>query len=354
LRFESLDSLRGLAAISIAIFHVTKYAGGYLAVDFFLVLSGFVLSHSYLYKYSPVTAVEFISHRISRLYPLHVFTLFTFVIVFILINKTWPQSKDGNIFTFIQHLTLMQNIGFNPRGMTYNYPSWSISVEFWVNILFILYVTKATRTSTLFLIAMIGLLAIYNITGHLDTHNRNYFRFVNSGMLRGISSFFLGIISYRMYLYFKGDDRRKMHINALQVLSIVGVLLVIFARKGMTSEMDFIAPFMFMFAVTVFAFETGFLSRYLRFGKYLGTISYSVYLNQITVLMLVHYTLDKYGLPLIVIVFVHLSTLLVVSHFTYQYIEKPLQKRCRNLLASFGNRMNTNKIKSEPLAARDK
>lgn len=75
--FHTLDSLRGLAAIAIVVFHVTGDWGGYLAVDFFLVLSGFILSHKYLYM-SDVDSISFVGSRLARLYPLHIYSLFTF------------------------------------------------------------------------------------------------------------------------------------------------------------------------------------------------------------------------------------------------------------------------------------
>ena len=139
MKFEALDTLRGLAALAVALFHFSGGWGGYLAVDFFLVLSGFVLSHSYLYKDADIDKVKFISHRIARLYPLHLFTLIAFIAAYYFINKSFPTYPDGTIFALVQNLTLTQNIGFNPSGISFNYPSWSISVEFWVNILFILF-----------------------------------------------------------------------------------------------------------------------------------------------------------------------------------------------------------------------
>jgi len=100
-KFSTLDSLRGFAAIAVALFHFYSNWAGYLAVDFFLVLSGFILSHSYLYKDNATSAIDFISHRVARLYPLHIFSLFTFVLVFAFINGKPPSYPEGTFFTFI-------------------------------------------------------------------------------------------------------------------------------------------------------------------------------------------------------------------------------------------------------------
>jgi len=333
IKFETLDSLRGLAAIAVAIFHFSDNWGGYLAVDFFLVLSGFILSHSYLYKNKATSPVEFISHRIARLYPLHIFTLFSFIFVFIYINKTLPHYADGNFFTFLQNLTLTQNIGLNPSEITYNSPSWSISVELWVNIIFILFVSKSTKSSTLFTIALIGLLVIYGNTGHLDTNFKNYFTFINSGMVRGVSSFFLGILSYRIYLYYRDDTRIKKNINYIEILLIVAIIVIVFGRSGKFSGVDIFSPFLFMFVVAAFTVELGVISDHLKKYKYLGEISYSIYLNQITVLLLVKYILEDFQIPRTLALLVYLFILVGYSHLTYRYIEKPLRKKGRNLLS---------------------
>ncbi len=333
-KFEALDSLRGFAAIVVAIFHFsTGWWAGYLAVDFFLVLSGFILSHSYLYKEKITSPVEFMSHRLARLYPLHIFTLFTFILVFVYINKDLPNYTDGTLFTFLQQLTLTQNIGFNPNGITFNYPSWSISVELWVNLIFILFISKTTKSSTLFIISLIGLLVIYGNTGHLDTTFENYFTFVNSGMVRGVSSFFIGILSYRLYLYYINDYRIKKYINYLELMCFLLIILIVFGRSGALSGVDIFSPFIFMFIVFIFTFECGIISTHLKKYKYLGEISYSIYLNQISILLLTIHILKDYEIPTIGLLFTYLIILVAYSHLTYQYIEKPLRKKGRNLLS---------------------
>lgn len=331
MRFEALDALRGLAAITIAIFHFSDNWSGYLAVDFFLVLSGFVLSHSYLYSSTEIKPIEFISHRLSRLYPLHFFTLIGYILTFYLINNALPNYKDGTLFTFIQNLTLTQNVGLNPSEGTYNSPSWSISVEFWVNIAFILFISKHTKNSTLFFISFVGLLVIYVNTGHLDTYSKNYYSFVNSGLLRGLSSFLLGVITYRIYLYYKNSDRIKKYTTHLEIVSILVVCMCMFVRQDKHSELDFCAPFFFMVLVAIFALEQGFFSQRIRLLRYLGDISYSVYLNQIIILKLTKYFINK-DVSHEVHLIIYLFSLILASHFTHRYIEKPLQIKWRDSL----------------------
>lgn len=329
-RFSALDSLRGIAAIGVAIFHFHGGWGGYLAVDFFLVLSGFILSHSYLYKNTETRAIDFIGNRLARLYPLHVYTLSVFIAVYLFIDEKNPSYADCTFSMIIQQLTLTQNIGFNTAGIGWNYPNWSISVEFWINILFILFISKNTKNSSLLVTAVIGLTVIYSNTGHLDTHSYNYYTLFNSGIVRGLSSFFIGILSYRLYLNYRDDIRVKRYIDYIETASVIGLIIVVFWRSGKYSSGDILAPFVFMVVVAVFAIEIGRLSKQLFKFRYLGTISYSVYLNQISVLMLVRYISGQSGT--LSVLLIYLLILLIYSHFTYKYIERRMRDKGRHLM----------------------
>ncbi|WML89515.1 acyltransferase family protein [Thiothrix lacustris] len=327
-RFLALDALRGLAALWVVYFHI--YGGlGYLAVDFFLVLSGFILVHRYWYAGKPVTPREFINHRLARLYPLHLYTLLVFVLVHWLIYWKMPSFRDGALFTFIQQLTLTHNIGLSPQGLTWNYPAWSVSVEFFVNILFIFLITRQTRSGTLFLLGTFGILVLFMQHGQLNTQSENYFGIVNSGLLRGMSSFLLGILSYRVYLFYQDDWRVARYAIWLEMLCVLAVMGIIVSRTGSSMGMDVFVPYLALLMVAIFACEQGWLSRGLRKLAYLGEISYSVYLNHLVVLMIFRYFAKQYGWDKPVILGLTFVTVLVYSHFTYRYLEIPLGKAWR-------------------------
>ena len=80
--YHSLNGLRGLAAIIVVLFHAEAFfgrqiaPGGYLAVDLFFVLSGFVIAHAYDHKFAQgLPAFTFIRHRLIRFYPLYLLGL---------------------------------------------------------------------------------------------------------------------------------------------------------------------------------------------------------------------------------------------------------------------------------------
>lgn len=292
-------------------------------------LSGFVLAHTYLYREEPISTLNFICRRLARLYPFHLITLLLFLGLSLGLGWGLPDYIDGTLATFLQQLTLTQNIGLNPNGLTWNYPSWSVSVEFWVNILFILFVSRTTHSMTIFLVALVGLIVIYINTGHLETQVANYYGYLNSGMLRGLSGFLLGVLAYRIYLRVNNVQGWLVVKTPLEITAVATVMVVIFAREEKVSSLDFFAPFVFIILVVSFADESGFLSRRLRRLAYLGTISYSIYLNQIIVGHLVWRFVPALRDTFYFRLTVFLVVLLVVSHFTYMFVEKPMRNKIK-------------------------
>lgn len=326
-RFLALDALRGLAALWVVYFHV--FGGlGYLAVDFFLVLSGFILSHRYLYSDKPSSPLTFINHRIARLYPLHLYTLLVFTLVHWLMYRVMPDFPDGTLFTFLQNLSMTHNIGLNPHGLTWNYPSWSVSVEFWVNIVFIFFITRQTRSRYLFLLGTLGIVMLYFLHGNLNVQTQNDFGFVNTGLVRGMASFVLGIVAYRLYRFYSNDWRMQRY--ALWLETACGLLVALLWWGHVAgSIMNVFVPYMSLLVVVIFAFEQGWFSHVLRQLAYLGDISYSVYLNHLVVLMVFRHFALQYDWSKTTIFFLTLTVALAYSHFTHRYLEIPLGKAMR-------------------------
>lgn len=138
MHFRTLDSWRGVAALLVALFHLNVYSAlysldfvrnGYLFVDFFFVLSGFVITHSYAHRLgTPEELGAFAIKRLGRLWPLHVVVLLAFVIAesgkalmaargasFFIPPFTGPNSLD----TIAINLVFAQSIGIVPH-LTWN------------------------------------------------------------------------------------------------------------------------------------------------------------------------------------------------------------------------------------------
>jgi peptidoglycan/LPS O-acetylase OafA/YrhL len=109
---------------------------------------------------------------------------------------------------------------------------------------------------------------------------------------------------------------------------------VIFVGTNAEGRIDFVAPFLFTLTVAVFAREAGFLSKLLRKAAHLGTISYSIYLNQIAVAILFGAYVEG---PLNInnewlSAACYLAILILYSHITYVLVEQPARVWGRGLV----------------------
>lgn len=353
-RFVALDGLRGVAALLVAIGHWVGGFPAYLAVDFFLLLSGFVLAYRYLYSGS-VSYREFVIARLARLYPLHLLTLFAFAAVYLLRFRQMPHYADGDVLTFVANLLLLQNVGLITSELTWNAPSWSISVEFWVNLLFFALISTRTSIRMLIAIALAAFAMLALFQGSLAVSLPNYLGVFNSGIVRGVASFSLGIVAYRVHLQAQ-SSRRDLHGwgRELRVAILVcAALLVLVPRPGM-GWVDFLAPPVFFATVVLFSEREAVNSRILRYAAYLGEISYSIYLVHYPVLQFMRYVREvlrhKHWDTGIGQLFVDpmlglvpfLVLVLMISHFVYRWYEVPSKRWVRRLLSPAvpGDRMS--------------
>ncbi len=155
---SNLTPLRGIAAILTVIFHANLYLGGallspeksgliskmYLMVDFFFILSGFIMMHVYGAWFSSSVTGEsfkkFTIARFARVYPLHFFTLMYTILLFsITAYLGIPKSPVGEIanngFSILTNLFLLQAMNLH-NWFSWVHASWSISTEWWMYMLF--------------------------------------------------------------------------------------------------------------------------------------------------------------------------------------------------------------------------
>jgi len=332
--FIALDSLRGFAALFVVSFHMLPFWPAWLMVDFFFALSGFVLAHTYLYSGRKTSGLQFIFHRLARLYPLHIFTLVLFILAYLATRHQLPEYADGRLYTFLQQLTLTHSIGLHTVDQTWNGPSWSVSVEFWVSVLFFFLIKKSTPSIYLFLVSSVCLLAIYNNSDlGLLVVTENYYGIFNSGLVRCICLFLCGVLTYRAYLMLQHSEHLLQRIpwNILEILSILLVAFIILTRRKPVSDLDMFAPPVFMMLILVFAFDRGLVSRLLAKTLYLGKLSYSIYLNHVPVIYLVFFLVKPEKFGFVTSFWSAYVAILILSHFTYQYIEQPSRRKIRAL-----------------------
>jgi peptidoglycan/LPS O-acetylase OafA/YrhL len=293
-RFEALDGWRGVCASLVVLFHFHGHSpiyesglvrNSYLFVDFFFVLSGFVIAYNYARRLGDWPGVKrFLILRLGRVYPLHLFMLLCFVAYETLRLLAQPDAFTGpnSPSAAITNLLLLQSLGVHDH-LTWNGPSWSISTEWWTYVVFALVcVWLGMRNGLLVATALVAPIALLHLskTG-MDTT-------FDWGIVRCLFGFAVGVACWRLYSL--APAMRRAPNAAVMTLAecAVVVAVVVFVASAGTSPLSFMAPYVFALAVLVFAAEGGWVSRlfHSRPLKWLGMVSYSIYLTHFFVVLI--------------------------------------------------------------------
>ncbi len=359
-RFEALDAFRGVCALSVMFFHmrwadaVTEldfFRSAWVFVEFFFVLSGFVLAHGYGFKQN-TNFKDFMTARFVRLYPLH-FAMFSLVLLFQFISlaalklgglSIGPEPFVGQygIQQILPNLTLLQSWTPYSYVLSFNETSWSISVEFYsYAILFLSIVLfRSFKALSWFLISLLSFTVILlDIGGAFDT------------AVRGLSCFFGGAATYVIY---RKIAYLKPTFLVGSVLELGLVVAVYFLIQHQIDNIQVWSSFLFFVVVMAFAFESGVVSQLLSHRPFqvLGQLSYSIYLIHFVIILylgavfavienvfdltirLGPKTLDynTFGSSLLnnIAVAVFVCIVLVCSKFTYEHIEMRAQRYYKN------------------------
>jgi peptidoglycan/LPS O-acetylase OafA/YrhL len=354
---KSFEGARGLAAVFVALYHfgvlfraIPLIEYGYLFVDLFFVLSGFVISATYSSRITKFADLKpFMIRRFGRLFPLMVFTTILFVLAFnfaIWMKRTVVAMGYTNLFKNPEALNYMvPNVGelagtvLFTQGMgvfdslILNYASWSVSVEFYTYIVFALVwimLRHRVRLFTSLLLSFVGITvaAWTSFTLHdcvrLQTCYSVTFDF---GFARCIGGFFLGTLTYRL--------SKAIKINAATCqLAVLIAFTAFYCSVGRIPTLAFVFPLLCALLVASISHDEGFLADWLQRKPFqvLGERSYSIYLLHpialaffapVTNVINASQTLLRYALCSIIGIVVYLMILIVVSGWTFKFIESP-------------------------------
>lgn len=298
-RFEVLDAFRGLCALAVLVHHIrisgslTEYSffrNSDVFVEFFFVLSGFVLMHSYGFR-KGTSFHEFITSRFFRIYPLHLFMLI--IVIMIECGKliayyygdfnfnNAPFSNRFALSELVPNLLLIQSWTNFSHNTSFNFPSWSISVEFYLYVIFFIFLSLLGKVrNILFLLIPIVIAVLEYISFDLFT----------SFARTGIICFFFGVSTYLFYSNIKSLDGKFTLSNKWgSFLEVLSVSIVIYhVSYGKTFSTFYLAT-LFSFVILVFSFESGYLSSIFKnkiFSTY-GKLSYSMYMTHVAIIFIV-------------------------------------------------------------------
>lgn len=355
LELKPLTSLRFIAAFWVLVYHFKDHLGlgmgqfglvadGYLGVDLFFTLSGFILAHVYLSQFEGgrFGYGGFLKNRIARVYPMHLAALAAMIGLFVVAGVMGAGVGSPDAFKWSDlpaHLFMVHAWGAT-QAVGWNFPSWSISAEWAAYLLFPLvaaFVLKAQRWSG----------------------------FVAAGALALCVVSFLGLSNLHQVLPWVGNDFSQMtaQIGALRILPsfLLGVALYAFGRAHAAPKAwawpIVMASAGWVLAVTTLGLWEGLvwfglagllygLAETSRHGVdapmsgrvfvFLGAASYALYMIHLPIDIVWFHALERFGvtetsdlaLRVGAVVGVFLVSI-VASVFAYLWIEEPARKFIR-------------------------
>lgn len=339
INLPELTSVRAFAALIVVIYHMygshspnsellkSLVSKGYLGVDFFFILSGFILTHVYIsrwrsgrFKYG-----QFLWSRFSRVYPVHLVMLVVSVAGYLAAEKIGFENLGGMRWNHLPwHALLLHSWGFTD-GYAWNSPSWSVSAEAFAYLIFplFLFVLPINRVKSTVLLATSWMIAAWLIMQAcgLNLTELTY----NFGIIRILFEFTLGV---SMYILYERADIRPKIAAMLATVMFLSFLFVVVVRGP-----DLISLFLFALIILFLGIRARCTQPSLLRSRpliYLGTISYSTYMVHIFVLLMMK--------PILVRIFPETqwggligvtATLLVIyvgSILLYHLIENPSRK----------------------------
>ena len=313
-RYEILDGLRGVAAIIVVAFHLfeTYSAGpahqilnhGYLAVDFFFVLSGFVIGYAYDDRWDRMTTWDFFKRRLVRLHPMVIMgTLLGASLFYFSTCSAFPmvmQTPWWNVLlmTLLGCLMFPTPTSWDIRGWwetnALNGPTWSLMWEYIANVLYALFIRRFSKLALGIIVGLSAFLTL-DVTLNIDTFGLLSSRGEAAYTLIGGWSLtpgqlYIGI-SRLLYPFFMGlllsriGKQVKVKRGFYWCSLLVTVILVMPRIGGETSQwmngvyeaVSVLALFPLIVAMGAGSNVTG--KRSVALCKFLGELSYPLYIT---------------------------------------------------------------------------
>lgn len=319
-RYEILDGLRGVAALMVVVFHMSEAFSydpvfkhlnhGYLCVDFFYVLSGFVIGFAYegRMKSGLMSRWDFLKARFIRLQPMVLFGILLGAGLFFFQEcnyyagignaSVWYVIQNMVMSFFMIPVTPEFNVRANTEMFVLNIPQWSMVFEYIANILFCLFVFKLGKKGLMVLVGLFALMIVdsaltLNLFGMLQPHD--YPCSLNAGwsltaeqFYIGIArvgfSFFTGLLLFRL-IYKEGAALKKTRTPIFAICSFIIIAIVCVDQIGGYEHPLYDGIFNLICVFILCPFTVWFGSQRIELSQrtknvcdFLGRLSYPLYL----------------------------------------------------------------------------
>lgn len=301
--YQILDGLRGVAAIIVVFFHLAEPLAssrfnnvvnhGYLAVDFFFLLSGFVIGYAYDDRWGKLTVVGFLRRRFERLQPLVVLGMTLGAIGFYFTDSTiWPLIHTVPVWKLILVMLIGYTIlpiplSMDIRGWQEMHPlnsvSWSLFFEYIANILYALGLRKLSNKALACFVALTGAVllhfAVTTANGDVTGGWTLNYEHMRVGITRTLFPFFAGLLLSRIF--------RPTYIkNAFLWCSLLVAVVLFMPRIGGTEHLWMNGLYeaiciIIVFPLIVYIGASGVVHNKTedKICKFLGNLSYPIYIT---------------------------------------------------------------------------
>jgi hypothetical protein len=299
--YDLLDGLRGVAALTVVCFHLFEaYATshldqrinhGYLAVDFFFILSGFVVGYAYDDRWTKMTVREFLTRRLVRLQPMVVIGALIGAVMFYTQGcPVWDVSAVPVamllVATLMNAFMIPATPGAEIRGVGEMYPlngpAWSLFFEYIGNVLYALFIRRLSTRALAVLVAAAGCgLAAFSVWGPLGDICVGFSltgENIVGGSLRLLFAFPAGLLLSRVFRPVR--VRRAFWIGTLAVVALASVPRIGGSEHlWMNGVYDALCAVV-LFPLIVWIGASGKTTDRVtsRICKFLGDISYPLYM----------------------------------------------------------------------------
>jgi len=350
---NNLTGLRFYAAMWVFLYHffpvyttlskVQFFEIGYLGVDVFFVLSGFILTYVYYNKFffNKVTGRDywnFIVKRFAKIYPLH-FVITLIFIPFSCVGKyLFHQDSIHLYFNALLQNFLMIHSWSTTQYLSWNFPSWSISAEWFAYLFLFVPLSFIYKFNKIFFLSFAGLVVCAFICYWVSIPDFTVDRYTMNGLPRIIPEFIIGVLTGLIKIKFNLSKRKA---------SLVCIFSLLFLFISFYFDFYFHQLCVIGFAVVILGlsyktyFDGFFSSRQLI---YLGNISFAFYLTQFLSLIIyeqlfrILFNLLESDYVLILQFSMAFSINFIFAALAYKYFEEPMRVLLVKKLIKLQNR----------------
>lgn len=350
-----LDGVRAVAVIAIIIYHLNPQwlSGGFLGVDTFFVISGYLITSLLLTEYHNTGKIELMSfwlRRVKRPIPAVLFLVMGVIVLSLIFMPTEIQKVRADSIAAIFYVSnwwyIMQNVDyFEQFAVQALKHLWSLAIEeqfylvFPIVLLSLLsFIRRLKSIRIIFLIllviSMIAMMVLY-------VPNENVAR-VYFGTDTRIQTLLMGVLLALVWPPFqlKAKVNRQMR-TMIDTAGVVGlaILFICFKFVSETNSILYYGGFFLISTVTLLVIASsvhpsGYFAKFLgnKVFTFIGSRSYSLYLWHYPIIVLIHHQFVQGQIPPLVYV-VEILLMVLMAEFSYKFIEQPFRKEGFNIFA---------------------